>query len=71
VGKRIPDIVTIYESQDIQATRDLIKKYNIRYIVVSDLEREKYPNLNSGKIASLGRVVFKSQNSKAVLYEVK
>lgn len=71
VGKRIPDIVDIYESEDINLTKQLINKYQIKYIIVSSLERQKYPNLNEEKFNLLGEKVFQSSNNLGAVYQLK
>ena len=70
VGIIIPDIVNIYESDDIQLTKKLIKKYNVKYVVVSGLEKEKYLNLNENKFNKIGKNIFKTDNSLGALYQV-
>jgi len=70
VGKRIPDIVEIYEGKDIEKTKALLKKYHIKYVVVSQLERQKYPNLNEKKFSLIGKKIFESSNKLGVLYQV-
>ncbi|HWR60575.1 MAG TPA: DUF2298 domain-containing protein, partial [Clostridia bacterium] len=52
------EVQAVYESPDIDATRDIISKYDVRYIIIGDLEREKFANLNEEKLLSLGEVVF-------------
>jgi uncharacterized membrane protein len=71
VGKRIPDIVNIYQSKDIKLTRDLIKKYHIKYVIISQLERQKYPNLYEEKFTQLGKKVFETSNHLGAIYQVK
>ncbi len=71
VGKRIPDIVSIYESEDAQLTRDLLRKYNVQYVVVAGQERTKYPQLKEQKFKDLGEVVFQSSNKSGAVYKVK
>lgn len=70
VGSRIPDIITLYESQDIGSTKRLIKKYNIRYIIVSKLEKEKYKNLFIRKFERIGKQVFQSTNKRGTVYQI-
>ncbi|MFW5703624.1 MAG: DUF2298 domain-containing protein [Patescibacteria group bacterium] len=70
VGNRIPDIQAIYESPDKQLTQQLLQKYNVSYIIVSELEREKYPNLNQQKFNEIATEVFKSENGVASIYKV-
>jgi len=70
VGKRIPDIIEIYEGKDLEKTKNLLKKYHIKYIIVSQLERQKYPNLNEEKFSILGEKIFESSNKLGALYQV-
>jgi uncharacterized membrane protein len=70
VGKRIPEVVTLYESSDISMTRLLVDKYEIKYVIISRLERQKYPNLNEEKWSKIGRLIFKSSNGFGALYQV-
>jgi uncharacterized membrane protein len=70
VGKRIPDVVELYESSDINKTKFIIDKYKIKYIIISRLERQKYPNLNEEKWPKIGRLIFKSTNGLGALYQV-
>lgn len=70
VGDRIPDIVNIYESNDLKLTKELLKKYNVKYVVVSSMERDKYKNLNEEKFNKLGRLIFRSKNGLGALYQL-
>ncbi|MEX1052517.1 MAG: DUF2298 domain-containing protein [Patescibacteria group bacterium] len=71
VGKRIPDIEKIYESDDINSTLLLLKKYKVKYIVVSGLEKKKYKNLNEEKFNSLGTKIFETSNKIGAVYKAK
>lgn len=71
VGRRIPDIEKIYESDDLKSTINLIDKYNIKYIVVSGLEKSKYKNLNEDKFNTIGAKVFESTNKIGAVYKPK
>lgn len=62
------DVRKMYESVDDNETRLLLKKYNVKYIYVGDLERTTYSNLQEDKFRRLGRIAFESGNSR--LYEV-
>lgn len=70
ISDRIPDVVFIYESNDIKKTMSLIKKYQIKYIIISRLERQKYPNLNEEKITKIGKLLYKSSNGFGALYQI-
>lgn len=61
---RIEEVKQMYESPDINLTRQLLGKYNVEYVYVGDLEREKYPALYEDKFKSLGTVIFESGNSR-------
>ena len=71
VGKRIPDVVALYESQDLNQTKELIKKYDISYVIVSSLERQKYKELQEAKFSKLGKKIFESSNGFGALYQLK
>ena len=68
-GKRIPEVAVIYESKDINAVKNILRKYSVAYIFVGTLEKDKYPNLNETGITSVGDIVFQSGNTK--IYKVK
>ena len=48
--------------------QELIKKYNIEYIVVSYLELQKYNKLNENNLLKIGEVVYKDGATK--LYKI-
>lgn len=63
-GKRIPEVETLYQTLDLDAARKIIDKYQVEYIFVGSLEREKYPQLEADKFNLLGQVVFESGQTK-------
>ncbi|KKS73608.1 MAG: Membrane protein-like protein, partial [Candidatus Gottesmanbacteria bacterium GW2011_GWC2_42_8] len=63
-GKRIPEVETLYQTLDLDAARKIIDKYQVEYIFVGSLEREKYPQLEADKFNLLGQVVFVSGSTK-------
>jgi len=67
VAPRREDVRYIYESDDIEKTRDLLDTYNVRYIVVGSLERQKFTKMQEEKFTTLGSVVF--QSGETVVYE--
>lgn len=52
------EIETIYTSVDEAQICELLKKYEVSYIFVGQMEREKYPTLNEALLRELGEVVF-------------
>ncbi len=71
VGARIPEINEIYESTDIDKTRQLLKKYQVQYVVVSTMERQKYKNLQESKFSVLGKKIVESKSGFGALYQLK
>ena len=66
-GSREQDIETLYSSNDWIATQDIINRYNIRYIVVGNLERSTY-HMNEDKFNRFLKPVFQQGNT--TVYEV-
>ena len=58
----------IYEADNTDLTRELLGKFNVLYVVVGTLEREKYQNLNEEKFSILGYEAFRS--GETVIYQV-
>ncbi len=55
---RVNEVTTLYQTSDIQLTKELLKKYQVRYVFIGALERQKYLNLNEVKFTKLGKIVF-------------
>lgn len=64
VSPRIEDVETIYTSKDIKRTQELLKKYNVSYVVISQLERDKYIDIQAEKFDELGEIVFEFRETK-------
>lgn len=60
---RSKEVTAVYESDDMQKTLDIIRKYDISYIMVGKLERQKYKNLKADKLQAMGDVVFESNDT--------
>jgi uncharacterized membrane protein len=70
VGKRIPEVIILYESNNINETKSLVKKYQIKYVVIARLERQKYQKLNEEKWLKIGKLIFRSSNGFGALYQL-
>ena len=68
VGKRIPDIVAIYESDDLTYTKYLLNKYQVEYVIISKMEKDKYPNIKVDKFGKIGTKIFESSDGFGALY---
>ena len=58
----------IYEGEDRFATAQILTQFNVRYVVVGKLEREKFANLSEQKFEELGQPVFRSGDT--VIYDI-
>ena len=56
VSDRIAEIDNFYTTSNIQEAVDFLKKYNVKYIILGQLERNQYPGLGLDK--------FEQQNGK-------
>jgi len=68
VAPRIADVQTLYTTANIHLAKSLIKKYHISYVVISSLERQKYPELNEQIFIKLGKLIYQSGSAK--LYKI-
>jgi uncharacterized membrane protein len=75
VGFRIPDIETIYQSDDVDITRKLLRRYKVEYVVISSNEHKRYDvnekKINEKKFTKLGTEVYRSSDGKGVVYKIK
>jgi uncharacterized membrane protein len=65
-GRRAEDVDLIYRTRDVRRARELLARYDVRYVVVGSLEREGYPPASLRKFEQLGRVAFRAPG--AVVY---
>ncbi len=68
VSPRKEEVRRIYESEDIEETKDILTKYMVKYVIVGSLEREKFTGLQEGKFSQLGEQVF--AHGTTVIYQV-
>lgn len=79
-GKRLPDIETIYTTADGQATLDLLRKWQIQYVIVGSVERsyiqilctDRTRNCNIARAIHKFDTVLKPifQQGETIVYEV-
>jgi uncharacterized membrane protein len=70
-GRRTEEVRRIYESEDLEETKRLLKKYQVKYLFLGSLERKQYPHLKEEKLGELGEVVFSSGATKIYQLEIK
>ena len=68
VAPRREEVRIVYESGNSVQIQEILRKYDISYIIVGTLEREKFLNLNTDIFSMFSTVVF-SQGETA-LYKV-
>ncbi len=66
---RIEEIRKAYAGTYDEA-KQIIKKYNISYVIVGELEKSKYLGLNTNNFNLLGRRIFKSKNGKTTIFKI-
>ncbi|NLO39958.1 MAG: hypothetical protein GX115_10895 [Ruminiclostridium sp.] len=66
VQERVDDVQVIYESEDLNQTIELLNKYAVEYIVIGDLEWQKFTRLQEAKLLSLGDVIFELPTIKLI-----
>lgn len=68
VGSRIPDIETVYKSDDVEKTLEVIDKYKIEYIIVGPNEIQKYQTIDEDKLNKIGRLIFTTSSGVGKVY---
>ena len=73
VEERIAEITTFYSSPDEQSTLGFLKKYNVKYIIVGQLERAEYPALGLYKFDQYNGQLWDAvyRQGDTVVYRVK
>lgn len=67
VGRRVQEVETIYQGGEIEAEQ-LLKKYQVEYVIIGPLEMEKYPELDRDRFSKWGRPVFTS--GETIIYQM-
>jgi len=68
VSPRREEVRLIYESGDQPKIQAILEKYHVRFIIVGNLERQKFGSLNEMAISDVATPVF--QSGETILYEV-
>jgi len=66
-GSRMQDIETLYTTSDWFTAQDILKRYNIRYVYIGNLERGTYP-VNEEKFNTFLKPIY--QQGSVTIYEV-
>ena len=66
---RIEEVKKMYTGTP-EETISLLNKYNVSFIIVGKLEKEKYPDLQEDRFNSIGKVIFSSSDNATKIYQV-
>lgn len=67
-GTRASEVEAIYQGEDVNYAKTLVEKYNVKYVLVGLLEREKYQQLEEERFSGWGKIIFSSGETK--IYEL-
>lgn len=70
LNQRIGIVEAVYTSSNRELVKSFLEEYQVGYIFVGRMEREKYENLNENMLKSLGSVVFQDDNSETYILQV-
>ena len=59
----------MYERPGSPEARQILDRYRIRYVVVGEIERKKFPSLDETGLSSLGEQVFSSGKTRIIRVE--
>ena len=68
-SERESNVRRIYESSDVAEVRSLIDRYGVTHLVLSNLEREKYTEIDASKFAQIGSLAY--SNASVEIYDVR
>lgn len=64
------EVETIYTSTDQAVIENLLRTYQVEYIFVGSMEREKYPQLNEEMIQAQGEIVYRDARTDTYIVKV-
>ena len=69
VSQRLGELREIYLRPDSQLSQQLLDDYQVKYIVLTDKERQQYPQLDIQGLLSLGEVVYHQADNYLILIQ--
>lgn len=70
LNQRSQDIGNIYTGEDEQEVRRLLQQYEVEYLFLGSMEREKYPQLDEEFLKGLGSVCYEDDNTCIIKTDV-
>lgn len=71
LNQRVGLVEAVYTSSDETLIRSILEEYEVEYIFVGKMEREKYPNLNEVMLQGLGEIAFRDKSTGTYILQVK
>ena len=71
LNQRVGLVEAVYTSSDETLIRSILEEYEVEYIFVGKMEREKYPNLNEVMLQGLGEIAFRDESTGTYIVRVK
>lgn len=69
-GSRAEEVKQVYQGESDQKAEEILQNYQVKYVLVGPLEREKYPELKEERFKQLGKTVFSSHTSRLYKLEI-
>jgi uncharacterized membrane protein len=72
VQERINAVGDFYLTEDLQAARNFLQQYDVRYVIVGQLERALYPGPGLAKFQELAGTLWQEvyRDGETVIYQV-
>lgn len=64
------EVENIYTSNDQALVENLLTEYQVEYIFVGRMEREKYPQLNEVMLQTVGEIVYRDENTNTYIVKI-
>lgn len=66
IANRNEEVRVVYESPTSTEAKSILNKYKIKYVVVGNLERKKYQNMQLSEMKKIGTVVLDTATTKLI-----
>lgn len=64
IAQRAEEVRKTYETENLDEAKATLAKYKVKYVIIGNMEREKYININEAKFSELGKIVFEQGTTK-------
>ena len=71
IWPRYEDLYTIYTSGDNAQAAELLRKYDVTYVICGSMELCEYSVINYSNFDAIGEVVFSSSDGTLLIYKIQ